>query len=92
MNDEKKLAIKFMVISFGMAVVLIALLLPGAQISQEASLKIDTPQNIEDFDQLINMGPDYGELSVIDLMGFYIENPPQKNTTGAAPKRHFGGC
>jgi len=38
------------------------------------------------------MGPDYGELSVIDLMGFYIENPPQKNTTGAAPKRHFGGC
>lgn len=50
MNDEKKLAIKFMVISLGMAVVLIALLLPGAQISQEASLKIDTPQNIEDFD------------------------------------------
>jgi len=92
MNDEKKLAIKFMVISLGMAVVLIALLLPGAQISQEASLKIDTPQNIEDFDQLINMGPDYGELSVIDLMGFYIENPPQKNILDFAPKRHFGGC
>ena len=92
MNDEKKLAIKFMVISLGMALVLIALMLPGAQISQEALLKIDTPQNIEEFDQLINMGPDYGELSVIDLMGFYIENPPQQNITGAAPKRHFGGC
>lgn len=93
MNNEQKLAMSFMAISLALAIIFIAILLPSAQISNESSLKLDTPQNIEEFDQLIDMGPDYGELTIIDLMGFYIENPPQKNNqTQVAPKRHFGGC
>ncbi|MFN6962030.1 MAG: hypothetical protein ACK4N6_07280 [Rhodocyclaceae bacterium] len=37
----------------------------------------------------------FGKVSVLDLMGYYIDNPPAPVTAGggavAAPKR-FGGC
>ncbi len=82
-----------MTLSLGIALILIALILPYAQLAEEDSLMIDAPQAVENFDQIIDMGPDYGQLSVIDLMGFYIENPPQTNSeASSAPKRHFGGC
>ncbi len=93
MNSEKKLALSYMTISFIFAMILIVLMLPSAKLSIEDSKRIDTPQSIENFNQTINMGPDYGELSIIDLMGFYIENPPKKgDQINSTPKRHFGGC
>jgi hypothetical protein len=38
--------------------------------------------------------PGFGTVSVIDLMGYYIDNPPAPaNAGGAAPAtQRFGGC
>ena len=39
--------------------------------------------------------PGFGKVSVIDLMGYYIDNPPAPvGTGGAAPAaaKRFGGC
>lgn len=47
---------------------------------------------MEEFD-LVDLGSDYGELPVIELIGYYLENPPPAATAGAASKKkHFGGC
>lgn len=38
--------------------------------------------------------PGFGKVPVLDLMGYYIDNPPaQANAGGGAPAaRRFGGC
>lgn len=38
--------------------------------------------------------PGFGKVSVIDLMGYYIDNPPAPVTAGGAPPaaKRFGGC
>ena len=38
--------------------------------------------------------PGFGKVSVIDLMGYYIDNPPASVAAGAAPAavKRFGGC
>ncbi|HEC14160.1 MAG TPA: hypothetical protein ENI72_00235 [Rhodospirillales bacterium] len=47
------------------------------------------PEDLPD----INLG-EFGTVSVSDLMGYYIENPPVAATPGAAPIRpvRFQGC
>jgi hypothetical protein len=44
----------------------------------------------------VDLGGGFGKVSVIDLIGYYIENPPAKaNAAGgdAVPAaRRFGGC
>jgi hypothetical protein len=69
-------------------------LYPHARLPQDVLMKNANPQPMESFDQLINLGDDYGEMSVIDLMGNYLDNPPQKTSTQQQnkPKRQFGGC
>jgi len=49
---------------------------------------------MEDFEQEIDLGEDFGPMSVIDLMGYYLENPPtpSNSNTPVVPKRQFGGC
>ena len=42
----------------------------------------------------LDLGKDYGTVSVTDLVGYYIENPPAPKSASAqaeAPHR-FGGC
>lgn len=38
--------------------------------------------------------PGFGKVSVIDLMGYYIDNPPAPVASGSAapPAQRFGGC
>lgn len=39
--------------------------------------------------------PGFGKVSVIDLMGYYIDNPPAPAGSAgnaAAPAKRFGGC
>jgi hypothetical protein len=69
-------------------------LYPHARLSDEVVLNSATPKAMEDFDQLIDLGDDYGQLSLFELMGFYMDNPPASETqsTQAAPTRQFGGC
>ena len=43
----------------------------------------------------IDLGGGFGKVSVIDLVGFYVENPPAAAGSGgdAAPAaKRFGGC
>jgi len=51
-------------------------------------------KDMEDFENDIDLGKDFGSMSVIDLMGYYLENPPAptNSNTPAIPKRQFGGC
>lgn len=57
----------------------------------EASKKPVPAETLPDID----IGGGFGKVSVIDLVGFYIENPPAPvNTAGGAPPavKRFGGC
>ncbi len=41
----------------------------------------------------VDVGADFGEVTVDELMTYYVENPPARRTDGApAPKIRFGGC
>lgn len=45
----------------------------------------------------VDLGGGFGKVSVIDLIGFYIENPPAPAGAGAAgaaapATKRFGGC
>ena len=69
-------------------------LYPYAKLSDDQLTKISQPQEMELFEEDIDMGDDFGEMSVIDLMGNYLENPPAPEGSAQAskPKRQFGGC
>ncbi len=51
------------------------------------------PQPMESL-QDVNLGANYGTVSVTDLVGYYIEHPPApKGATAADDSEHkFGGC
>ena len=69
-------------------------LYPHAKLSDAQLMKSSQPQAMETFEEVINLGDDFGEMSVIDLMGYYLDNPPAPagNTQISKPKRQFGGC
>ena len=43
---------------------------------------------------MIDVGNGFGELPAMELMGYYVENPPAPPAAGAAPAPEikFGGC
>jgi len=50
-----------------------------------------TPQSAELFDD-VDLG-DFGIVPVLDLVQYYIENPPvNDNTSGTEKKTRFQGC
>jgi len=68
-----------------------ALLFSYAAVPEEKRLAASQPQPMEAFSD-VDLGPDYGEIPVFELVGYYLENPPVK-AAGAAPvQKHFGGC
>lgn len=74
------------------AVVLSTALFPYSAMTREQVMSAQQPLPMEDFD-LVNLGEDYGQLSVFDLIGYYIDNPPKPVALNNAPrKKHFGGC
>lgn len=43
----------------------------------------------------LDIGGGFGRVSVIELVGYYLENPPAPRGTGAEPApavKRFGGC
>lgn len=40
----------------------------------------------------VDVGEGFGELSVDELMAYYVDNPPAAAEPGAAPEVRFGGC
>ena len=72
---------------------LCALIYPFATVSAEEAKQASTPQPMEFFD-VVDLGEDYGVLPVVELLGYYLDNPPEPPTAGAAAPRklQFGGC
>lgn len=68
-----------------------AALFTSASVPEEKRLAASEPQPMEAFDD-VDLGPDYGEIPVFELVGYYLENPPVKATGTAPVQRHFGGC
>lgn len=55
-----------------------------------AAKKPVPPESLPDIDM-----PGFGKVSVLDLVGYYIENPPATATAGggtATSAKRFGGC
>jgi hypothetical protein len=42
----------------------------------------------------VDLGRGFGKVSVLDLVGYYLENPPASaaNVGGPTKARRFGGC
>lgn len=65
---------------------------PFAALDREVVVQAQEPQPAELLDT-VDVGQGFGELPVIELMGYYVENPPAVETgEAAAPELKFGGC
>lgn len=66
---------------------------PLAALDQATIEAWRTPQPAEVLDD-VDVGQGFGELPVIELMGYYVENPPAPvaATDAVAPALKFGGC
>lgn len=40
----------------------------------------------------INLGHGFGKVAVLDLVGYYLDNPPVAAAGAPAKARRFGGC
>jgi hypothetical protein len=76
-----------LLLSFGAA----ALLYPHATIPQKTLESAMKPQAMEDLPD-INLGDNFGPVSVTDLVGYYIDHPPKPVTSTAQREQQFGGC
>lgn len=82
--------ILFCIVSLAGSIGLSYALYPHSVSSEIA--KSAEPKDMEEFENVIDLGKDFGPMSVIDLMGYYLENPPSPSSAPAVPKRQFGGC
>jgi hypothetical protein len=66
---------------------------PYAALDMETIEMSKTPQPAE-LMPMIDVGKGFGELPAIELIGYYVENPPAPPAAGAAaaPEIKFGGC
>lgn len=79
------------------AVVTVAVCAIGFSLAALPRAAIDTatkPAAAQDLPD-VDLGAGFGKVSVIELVGYYIENPPAPQAAGgdAAPAlKRFGGC
>lgn len=66
---------------------------PYAAMDPDKLAYASTPQPPELMDD-VDVGEGFGKQPVLELMGYYVENPPAKAApgAGAAPEIRFGGC
>ena len=82
----------FCILSLAGTVIVYAALFPYTSMSAAEVQAAHEPLPMEEFD-LVDLGSDYGELTVFELVGYYLENPPPAVTSETVPRRkHFGGC
>ncbi|MCY4221120.1 MAG: hypothetical protein OXC25_04075 [Thiotrichales bacterium] len=69
-----------------------AALFPHASLSRVEAAAARTALPMEEFD-LVDLGDDYGPLTVFELVGYYLDNPPPPEiAVTVSRKKHFGGC
>ncbi|MFT5504421.1 MAG: hypothetical protein ACI845_003559 [Gammaproteobacteria bacterium] len=68
-------------------------LYPYAKLSDSEVANLSVPKSMEEFDNVIDLGEDFGVLSMFELVGFYLDNPPNNDgTVKTEAERQFGGC
>jgi len=84
--------VAFCLLSLGGVVAVCAALLPHATLSVAEATQASQAADMETFDTF-DLGEDYGELTIFDLVGYYLDNPPaEQSTDPVVKKKHFGGC
>ena len=64
---------------------------PAASVSRETLAAADTPMDAEKMKD-IDLG-DFGKISVLEMLDYYLENPPAKTTVESEDKEtRFQGC
>ncbi|MBC8219461.1 MAG: hypothetical protein H8E67_02705 [Proteobacteria bacterium] len=64
---------------------------PAASVSRETLTNANTPMDAEKM-QDIDLG-DFGKVTVLEMLNYYLENPPAKTTVESELKEtHFQGC
>lgn len=82
----------FCVGSLAASLVVAWLAFPYAALDSETVAMAATPQPAENL-PMVDVGQGFGELPALELMGYYVENPPAPPQAGAAaPEIRFGGC
>nr|MBC8212214.1 hypothetical protein [Gammaproteobacteria bacterium] len=83
----------FNVVSLLLCLVISVVLFPYVSLPADTLKAAQQGKPIHEF-EAVNIGPDFGAVSVADMMEYYMLNPPQKqdNASAAVPKQHFGGC
>jgi hypothetical protein len=83
----------FCSLSLVLTIALCGVLYSTTSMSSKQVIMAATPQPMEDFD-MIDLGEDYGMISVVELLGYYLDNPPELEvSTGVKPRKlQFGGC
>ncbi|AOU97649.1 hypothetical protein BI364_06475 [Acidihalobacter yilgarnensis] len=93
MNNAKVLTFcaLTLLVSLGLAIGLT----PLASVSPDTLQQAAIPMPLDTFEQAIDVGHRHGQMSVTQLMEYYIEHPPKVHaatlTDGTAPVQ-FGGC
>jgi hypothetical protein len=74
-------------------VTLVALtfLFQNAALTPAAVTRATTAQPMENF-KPVDLGAPYGSVSMTDLVGNYLEHPPQAPAGPAGEPAHIGGC
>ena len=85
----------FCAASLLVSLLLAFVLYPHARLSDAQLDSIAEPRSMDEIEQVIDLGDEFGPVTAIELMGYYLDNPPQPSTGGQTektPKRQFGGC
>lgn len=64
---------------------------PLAALERDVIDMAKTPQPAETM-PMVEIGGGFGEVSPLELMGYYVDNPPAVSASAAAPEIKFGGC
>jgi len=76
----------FCCVCLGATLGVFGLLFQRAALSPEAAAQARTPQPMTAFEP-IDLGSPYGEVSMIDLVGEYLEHPPRVAESGAPAEK-----
>lgn len=84
-------SIVFCVASLVVSVLIAFVAFPFVAMDGETVAAAATPMPAYEMGE-VDVGNGFGELSVDELMAYYVENPPAVAAADAAPEIRFGGC
>ncbi|MDA8384264.1 MAG: hypothetical protein M0037_14640 [Betaproteobacteria bacterium] len=90
---SSKQIILYCVVCLGVTLAALTVMFRYAAVSPRAMARAHIPQPMESFPPL-TLGGAYGTVSMVDLVGYYLQHPPAAAASGvpaAAPVR-IGGC